>query len=168
MRTSLLALSALTLSLFSGLPEASAALPIGFDASAGAGVRKGYEGTASMDLRLGADLRLGVLTLGGEFRNQPAWFREDKDPSTRSMGYFNLGFNIPLPKARIALRAGIGGGGASEEETLFGFHESVGLHIFPKGPLGFGFAVDFDQTFVGEELSSQHGMGGNGFLLLRI
>ena len=146
---------------------ASAALPIGLDVSAGGGARKGAEGSPSFDIRVGADLRLGVLTLGGEFRDQPPWLRSD-DPLNYSMGYFNLGVNIPLPKGRIALRAGIGGGKAGGVEDMFGFHESAGLHIFPKGPLGFGFAIDFDQTFRGEQFEPRHGVAGNGLLLLRI
>jgi len=147
--------------------DAEAALPIGLDAGLGLGARGAFEGRdPTFDMRVNVDLRLGVVTLGGEFRDQPPLFRDDG--INYALGYFNLGLNLPLPKARIALRAGIGGGSDNTGIARLGVHESIALHIFPKGPLGFGFGVDFDQNFDVEDWSTDSGMSGGVGLLLRI
>ncbi|MCK6530168.1 hypothetical protein L6R50_22285 [Myxococcota bacterium] len=162
-----LAAALATAALLAGSRPAAAALPIGFDLGVGAGARGSMKDwrPATLDVRVNADLRLGILTLGGEFRDQPPVFGAGAD--NYALGYFNLGLNLPLPKGRIALRGGIGGGSAAGT-SLLGFHESVGLHVFPKGPAGFGFQVDFDQTFDTETFTPDHGAAGNVMFLVRL
>jgi len=147
--------------------DAEAALPVGFDAAAGIGINGAIDfKSPALDLRARAELRIGPLALGAGLRGLPSFIRS-KAPH-RTLVYGHVGLNIPLPKARIVLRAGLGGGTDSDESKLFGVHEIVGLHIFPKPIIGFGFEADFDQTLNVEAETWNRGISGLGLLLFRL
>jgi hypothetical protein len=146
--------------------EAEAALPIGFDAAIGIGINGAIDfKSPALDLRARAELRLGPIAVGAGFRGMPS-FIKTKMPH-RTLVYGHIGLNIPLPKARIVLRAGAGGGTDSDQSKLFGLHEIVGLHLFPKKVLGIGFEADFDQTLNVEAEVWNRGVSGLGLFLVR-
>ena len=147
--------------------QAQAALPVGFDAAVGVGVNGAIDfESPSLDLRARAELRIGPLALGAGFRGMPSFIKA-KLPH-RTLIYGHVGLNIPLPKARIVLRGGVGGGTDSDENKLFGLHEIVGLHLFPKKVIGIGFEADFDQTLDVEAETWNRGISGLGLLLIRL
>jgi len=146
--------------------EAEAALPVGFDAAVGIGINGAIDfESPSLDLRARAELRLGPMAVGAGFRGMPS-FIKTKMPH-RTLFYGHIGLNIPLPKARIVVRAGAGGGTDSDESKLFGLHEIVGLHLFPKKIIGIGFEADFDQTLNVEAETWNRGISGLGMFLVR-
>jgi len=147
--------------------QARAALPIGFDAGVGVGINGAIDfASPALDIRARAELRLGPLALGAGFRGMPS-FIKTKMPH-RTLIYGHLGLNIPLPKARIVVRAGAGGGTDSEQSRLFGLHEIVGLHLFPKKVVGIGFEADFDQTLDVGAMTWNRGISGLALLLIRL
>ncbi len=166
MRSTLLLLIPLATLLLAA--PASAALPIGLDIAAGAGGSGSFDKSgAGFDLHLRGELRLGFFTLGASLKERPPLPK--LTPANRLMVYGELGFNIPLPKSRIAVRAGVGGGhqGAGSG-PLFGVHETVGWHLFAVPIVGIGFEVDFDQTYLLDASRWDHGIGGRVLLLIRI
>jgi|GEM_PF-5156411 len=155
------------LSFSAPTPSAHAALPIGFDAAVGAGVNGAIDfKSPALDLRIRAELRLGPLALGAGFRGLPSFIKSQMPH--RTLVYGHIGLNLPLPKARIIVRAGVGGGTDSEENKLFGLHEIVGLHIFPAKVIGFGFEADFDQTLDVEATTWNRGISGLALFLIKL
>jgi hypothetical protein len=150
-----------------GTSEARAALPIGFDAGAGIGINGAIDfASPALDIRARAELRIGPLALGAGFRGMPSFFKT-KMPH-RTLIYGHIGLNIPLPRARIVVRAGAGAGTDSDQSKLFGVHEIVGLHLFPKKVIGIGFEADFDQTLDVEAKTWNRGISGLVLLLVRL
>lgn len=146
---------------------AQAALPIGLDIAGGVGGSGTFDRTsAGFDLHLRAELRLGFLTLGASLKDRPPLPR--LTPANRLMIYGELGFNVPLPKARLAFRFGLGGGKLAKDSALAGAHETAGLHIFAVPIVGIGLEVDFEQTWLMDVPSWEIGMGGRVLLLIRI
>ncbi|MBJ93369.1 MAG: hypothetical protein CMP23_02725 [Rickettsiales bacterium] len=147
--------------------QAEAALPIGFDAALGLGVNGAIDlQSPALDLRARAELRIGPLAIGAGFRGLPAFISTELPH--RTLIYGHIGLNIPLPKARIVLRAGAGGGTDSDQSRLFGLHEIVGLHLFPKKIIGIGFEADFDQSLDLDRSKWNRGISGLVLLLFRL
>jgi len=167
MNRSLLLLIPALLLLATAAP-AQAALPIGLDVAAGAGGSGSFDRThVGFDLHLRAELRLGFFVLGASLKDRPPLPK--LTPANRLMVYGDLGFNIPLPKSRIIVRAGAGGGHQSAGTGgLFGVHETAGFHVFAIPIVGIGFEVDFDQTLLLDAMRWDHGVGGRVMLLIRI
>jgi len=160
----LLASASLLLLLLLPRP-AAAALPIGFDLAAGAGGSGSFdERVAAFDLHVRAELRLGVFTLGASLKERPPL--PNITPANALLIYGDLGLNIPLPKGRIALRAGVGGGDI--DGPVIGLHETVGLHLFAVPVIGIGFEADFEQTWLLEKERWSRGVGGRLLLLVRL
>lgn len=147
---------------------AQAALPIGLDVAAGAGGSGSFDkSNVGFDLHLRAELRLAYFTVGASLKERPPLPKIT--PANRLMIYGDLGFNIPLPKSRIIVRGGVGGGHQSAGSgPLFGIHETAGWHLFAVELIGIGFEVDFDQTLVLDAMRWDHGVGGRVMLLIRI
>ena len=147
--------------------NAQAALPIGFDAAAGVGINAAIDfKSPALDLRARVELRIGPLALGAGARGLPAFIKTQMPH--RTLIYGHIGLNIPLPKARIIVRAGLGGGTDSNQSKLLGLHEIVGLHLFPTKIIGIGFEADFDQTLDVEKMSWNRGISGLVMLLIRV
>jgi hypothetical protein len=155
------------LSLAVPMRSAQAALPVGFDAAAGIGINGAIDfKSPALDLRARVELRIGPLALGAGIRGLPSFIKTQMPH--RTLVYGHVGLNIPLPKARIIVRAGIGGGTDSVQSKLFGVHEVVGLHLFPAKIIGVGFEADFDQTLDVEAETWNRGISGLVLLLLRL
>jgi len=147
--------------------SAQAALPVGFDAAAGIGVNGAIDfKSPALDLRARVELRIGPLALGAGIRGLPSFIKTQM--AHRTLVYGHAGLNIPLPKARIIVRAGVGGGTDSSQSKLFGVHEVVGLHLFPAKIIGVGFEADFDQTLDVEAETWNRGISGLALILLRL
>ncbi len=163
----LLAPAVFALLLTAAPSPARAALPVGLDIAAGAGGSGAWDrSSVGFDLHLRAELRLAFLTVGASLVERPPLPK--LTPANRLLIYGDLGFNVPLPKARIAIRAGIGGGNQAGTSPLFGAHETAGLHLFAIPILGIGFEVDFTQTWLMDLPKWEHGVGGRVMLLIRI
>jgi len=155
------------LSLATPVRSAQAALPVGFDAAAGIGINGAIDfKSPALDLRARAELRVGPLAFGAGIRGLPSFIKTQMPH--RTLVYGHLGLNIPLPKARIIVRAGVGGGTDSSQSKLFGLHEIVGLHLFPAKIIGVGFEADFDQTLDVETETWNRGISGLALILLRL
>ncbi|MCP4870289.1 MAG: hypothetical protein GY898_16420 [Proteobacteria bacterium] len=168
MNRSLLLLIPAIVLLSATAPAHAAALPIGLDVAAGAGGSGSFDKTnVGFDLHLRAELRLGFFAVGASLKERPPLPKIT--PANRLMVYGDLGFNIPLPKSRIIVRGGVGGGNQSAGSgPLFGLHETAGFHLFAVPIVGIGFEVDFDQTLVLDAMTWDHGVGGRVMLLIRI
>ena len=133
--------------------------------AAGAGGSGSFdERVAAFDLHVRAELRLGVFTLGASLKERPPL--PNITPANALLIYGDLGLNIPLPKGRIALRAGVGGGDI--DGPVIGLHETVGLHLFAVPVIGIGFEADFEQTWLLEKERWSRGVGGRLLLLVRL
>ena len=96
--------------------SAHAALPVGFDAAVGIGINGAIDfKSPALDLRARVELRIGPLALGAGIRGLPSFIKTQM--AHRTLVYGHVGLNIPLPKARIIVRAGVGGGTDSTEEV---------------------------------------------------
>jgi len=124
-----------------------------------------------LDLRTGADLKLGPIGIGvaGRFGSD----RLDRDGTIRGAIYGNFTLFIPIPVVRPYLQLGAGpswakqldGAGAPPRIAL---HQGVGVDILIPQHGAVGVLVDVDENFSREGAAPDIGLSGLVVVKLRL
>ena len=124
-----------------------------------------------MDLRGGADLKLGPIALGigGRFGTD----RFDKEGTTRGAIYGNFTLFIPIPVVRPYLQLGAGPIWAKQLDGTgspprIGLHQGIGVDILIPNHIAIGVLLDVDENLSREGAAPDIGFSGLVVFKLRL